>query len=159
MTGHQQKIIWSQHCQMPSIWLPNIWNPCTYTEFWYRMLEYWQGARRMSEVPAYAWKLNFRLVINIHASSSKLLEKHLLFSTPEREATCNSCGNVPSSEVLWTIGTVAILFCRILIATSLRESYGPAWKQRSTHDWHEIQNKDLQESQISIRNHKRQYRF
>lgn len=95
------------------------------------MLEYRQGARRMSKVPAYAWKLYHRLVIIIHIYLTKIMEKSLHFSIPEREARCNSCGNESPCEEVWTTGTVATLFCRILTATSLRDSYGPAWMQSS----------------------------
>lgn len=48
------------------------------------------------------------------------------FKIPERDARCSNCGKDPSSDVEWMIGTVETSFCRIIKATSLKESYGLA---------------------------------
>lgn len=56
-----------------------------------------------------------------------MLAGHSLhFNIPDRDARCNSCGNEPSGDEEWIMGTVDTLFCKIFTVTSFRESEGPA---------------------------------
>lgn len=56
------------------------------------------------------------------------LPNSLHFKIPDSEARCSSCGNEPSSEDEWIMGTVATSFCKNFKATSFKLSYGPACK-------------------------------
>lgn len=81
---------------------------------------------------------------------NKILES-LHFKIPDSEARCNSCGNVPSSEDEWIIGTVATSFCKSFKTTSFKLSYGPACKinkqcgQGTKNDHYSNEKKELHE--------------
>ena len=79
----------------------NVWNTCIYLTI---------RSRSSQQV--------------IHPQASN--QEGLHFSIPDREARLSSCGNEPSWEAEWIMGTVDTLFCKIFKETSFIESYVPA---------------------------------
>lgn len=114
--------IWSQHCQRFSIWITNFRNPGTQRKWTNWLLQYGQGSRRMSKMPANTWNLFHMLVGNeriyVWHNAQWINDSH--FNIPDKLAMWRSWGHEPSGDEEWVMGIVATLFCKSFKATSFR---------------------------------------